>query len=86
MKYKEDLVNHPKHYTQFPMEVIDMMIKIWGEEKVANYCEINAFKYRMRAGIKSLEIEKIKEDYNKEVWYLNKAKKLRQEPKLPFND
>ena len=73
-----DKVNHPKHYNDYPLEVIDMMIKIWGKAKVADYCEINAFKYRMRVGVKSLDLAKIQEDYDKEKWYLNKAKELRQ--------
>lgn len=77
-----DNVNHPKHYTQFPLEVIDMMIKIWGKERVADYCEINAFKYRMRAGVKYLDLAKIQEDYDKEKWYLNKSKELRQNAQL----
>lgn len=81
-----DSVNHPKHYTQFPLEVIDMMIKIWGKERVADYCEINAFKYRMRAGIKSLDLANIQEDYDKEKWYLNKSKELRQNAQLNISE
>ena len=66
-------VNHPEHYNAYPREVIDMMIDIWGKEKVAVFCEINAFKYRMRAGLK----DDIHEDLSKELWYLTKAKELR---------
>jgi hypothetical protein len=72
----EDNVNHPKHYTMYPIEVIDMMVNIWGTKKVANYCFINAFKYRMRAGIKNNNID---EDLAKEKWYLKKAWELRKE-------
>ena len=75
-----DTVNHPKHYTQFPIEVIDMMIKIWGKDKVADYCEINAFKYQMRLTYKN----NTEEDAKKRDWYLNKAKELRQNLELPF--
>ena len=67
-----DSVNHPKHYTQFPLEVIDMMIKIWGKEAVAQYCTINAFKYQMRLTYKNSTVE----DAGKRDWYLNKAKDL----------
>lgn len=67
-----DNVNHPKHYTQFPIEVIDMMIKIWGKKKVADYCVINAFKYQQRLTYKN----NTEEDAAKRDWYLNKAKEL----------
>ena len=67
-----DNVNHPPHYNQYNKEVIDMMIDIWGKEKVSIFCEINAFKYRMRIGHK----DNIKQDLNKEQWYLDKASEL----------
>lgn len=69
---KEDVVNHPKHYKKYPVETIDMMEAIWGKEKVAIYCLLNAFKYRMRMGMK----DDIKQDMAKEEWYLNKYKEL----------
>ena len=67
-----DPVNHPSHYTQYPLEVIEMMVRIWGKEKVATFCEINAFKYRMRAGHK----DNVEQDLGKEAWYLGKAREL----------
>jgi len=70
-------VNHPTHYNQYPIEVIDMMIKIWGKEKTIDFCIMNAFKYRMRFFLKGDDTAK--EDYNKEQWYLNKAEELRLE-------
>ena len=69
-----DNVNHPSHYAQYPLEVIEMMVRIWGKEKVATFCEINAFKYRMRAGHK----DNVGQDLGKEAWYLEKAKELRE--------
>lgn len=77
---KVELVNHPAHYTQYPVEVIDMMVAIWGSEKVAEYCTLNAFKYRMRAGHKG----DVEQDLAKESWYLNKARCLLAEstPKI----
>ena len=69
-----DPVNHPSHYTRYPLEVIEMMVRIWGKEKVATFCEINAFKYRMRAGHK----DNVGQDLGKEAWYLEKAKELRE--------
>lgn len=70
----QDNINHPKHYTQYSMEVIDMMIQIWGVDATVQYCEMNAFKYRMRMGVKNTPIM---EDLGKEQWYLNRAKLLR---------
>lgn len=67
-----DNVNHPVHYNQYPIEIIDMMIIMFGKEATFNFCLLNAFKYRMRAGNK----QNLKEDLAKEQWYLNKAKKL----------
>ena len=67
-------VNHPKHYNQYPIEVIDMMISIWGKEKTIDFCLMNAFKYRMRLGHKG----DVKQDMAKEQWYLNKAAELKK--------
>ena len=70
-------VEHPSHYNTYPMETIDMMVDIWGKDKVADWCEITAFKYRMRMGTKP--DNSIEQDLKKEQWYLNKAKELRNE-------
>jgi len=69
----EEKVNHPKHYNQYPIEVIDMMVAIWGKEKTIDFCLMNAFKYRMRLGHK----DDIKQDLAKEQWYLDKAQELK---------
>lgn len=68
-------VNHPNHYNNYDVEVIDMMERIWGPEKTAIFCELNAFKYRMRMGTKPTS--PISEDLEKEIWYLNKMKALK---------
>lgn len=68
-------VNHPNHYNTYDVEVIDMMERIWGPEKTAIFCELNAFKYRMRMGTKPTS--PVTEDLEKEVWYLNKMKELK---------
>lgn len=65
-------VNHPTHYNQYPIETIDMMVAIWGIEKAITFCIMNAFKYRMRLGLK----DAIEQDLAKEQWYLQKAKEL----------
>ena len=68
---------HPSHYKKNgDIETIDMMIRIWGEERVADYCEINAFKYRMRMGHKPNQT--VMQEYKKAKWYEDKAKELRK--------
>ena len=68
----KEMVNHPSHYNQYPKETIDMMVDIFGKYAVRQWCVMTAFKYRMRMGLK----DDIEQDFNKEQWYLNKAKEL----------
>jgi hypothetical protein len=68
-------VNHPSHYNTFSKEVIDMMVDIWGIKNTIIFCEMNAFKYRMRIGDKP--DQPIEQDVNKSKWYINKAKELK---------
>ena len=72
---KYEMVNHPTHYNQYGKEVIEMMVDIWGSETVAMWCELNAFKYRMRMGTKP--DNSIEQYLKKEKWYLDKANELR---------
>ena len=62
---KNDNVNHPSHYTDGKIEVIDFI-----EDKKLNYHRGNVVKYVLRAGKKdpSKEIE----DLKKAQWYLNR--------------
>ena len=69
-----EMVDHPQHYNNYEYEVIDMMRKIYGDEKTAIFCELNAFKYRMRMGTKPTS--PIQEDLKKEQWYLKKKKEI----------
>lgn len=46
------MVKHPNHYNVYDVEVLDMMAAIWGNEAVALWCKMTAFKYRMRMGYK----------------------------------
>ena len=78
---KYEYVNHPSHYNKYSMEVIDMMVKIWGPENTATFCEMNAYKYRMRLGEKPEN--PIEQDLKKEKWYLDKAKQIRKDFNLP---
>ena len=66
---------NPDHYKRGGKEVIEMMVDIWGAEAVATHCEITAFKYRMRLGLKPGQ--PIEQDYEKAFWYESKAKELR---------
>ena len=67
-------VNHPQHYNNYDVEVIEMMEKVFGREATATFCKLNAFKYRMRAGTKPNQ--SAEKDLNKEQWYLDKMKDL----------
>ena len=71
-----EMVNHPTHYNQYDIEVIDMIIRIWGPEAAAQWCDITAFKYRMRMGTKPDNSKE--QDIKKEQWYLNKSKEIRE--------
>tara|TARA_S200002703_G_scaffold130901_1_gene118231 strand:- start:20 stop:274 length:255 start_codon:yes stop_codon:yes gene_type:complete len=70
---KYDFIN-PDHYKKGSKEVWKMMIDIWGKKKFRAYCEMNAFKYRMRLGEKPSQ--PIERDLEKAKWYENKAKEL----------
>lgn len=71
---KYDFVESPKHYNTGTTEVWKMMLKIWGKEKFIAFCEMNAFKYRMRLGAKPNE--SLEQDLKKAKWYENKAKEV----------
>ena len=73
----KEQVNHPDHYNSYPIEVIDMMISIWGIKHTIQFCYMNAFKYRMRIGLK----DDTKRDLKKEKWYISKAKELEKKIK-----
>jgi len=47
-----DAVNHPSHYTAFPVEVIEIIKAALGPDGFRAYCFGNEIKYRMRAGLK----------------------------------
>ena len=62
---KNDNVNHPSHYTDGKIEVIDFI-----EDKCLNFHRGNAVKYIARAGKKNPEKEV--EDLKKAAWYINR--------------
>lgn len=68
-----EAVNHPKHYgREGAMECIDEMVMVFGAEATMNFCLLNAWKYRYRAGAKGGY-----EDLRKSDWYLAKYKELK---------
>ena len=70
---KNDVVNHPSHYTDGNIEVIDFI-----EDKGLGFCLGNAIKYISRAGKKYPDKEI--EDLEKAVWYINRRiKELKKE-------
>ena len=74
---------NPTHYRQRSMEVIDMMRAIYGDEAVAAHCDITAFKYRMRVGLKAGQ--PVEQDVGKALWYERMAAHLRgrgEDPRL----
>jgi hypothetical protein len=66
-KYEE--VNHPQHYNNYDVEVVEMMRRIWGDDEVKIWAKLNAFKYRMRMGTKPNT--PIETDFKKEQYCLN---------------
>lgn len=69
-----EMVNHPNHYNSYSLETIEMMRRIWGDEATAQWCEMTAFKYRMRVGLKP--DNSIEQDLAKEQWYITKSNEL----------
>lgn len=76
-KKQKEMVNHPSHYKNGKYEAIDIMIDVFGKDKVADFCELNAFKYLWRADNKGTDIQ----DKKKAIWYLNKYIELKEKIK-----
>lgn len=55
------IVDHPSHYTQFPVEVIEITERL-------NFCLGNVVKYVCRADFKGRPLE----DLKKAAWYLQR--------------
>ena len=71
-KVENTRVNHPSHYNQGEIEVIDYI-----EDQNLGFCLGNAVKYISRAGYKQDyqiqdQKEKTIEDINKAIWYLER--------------
>ena len=63
-----DMANRPAHYTDSGIECIDAMVAVFGEQRVREYAEISAFKYKWRAGKKGNEADALL-DKAKDIWY-----------------
>ena len=50
------------------------MLDIFGKDKTAAFCELNAFKYLWRANNKGTDIQ----DKKKAEWYINKYIELKE--------
>lgn len=68
-----------KHYSDQRINVIHMLETIWGTEATMTFCEMNAFKYRMRIGKKDdpkLELTKISWYEKMALFLFNKGQKV----------
>ena len=68
-------VKKPSRYNQYEIETIEMMKRIFGLEEVIKFCEMTAFKYRMRLGHK----DDVKLELAKEKEYLEMAERFKNE-------
>lgn len=62
MSSNYDQKGNATHYSDNRINMIRMLEQIWGTEVTMKFCEMNAFKYRMRLGKKDdpkLELVKI---------------------------
>lgn len=67
----KEMVNHPQHYNKGQYECIEVMRDIFGDEEVAIWCKLNAFKYAWRQDNKDglQDVEKL-------IWYSKKYLEL----------
>ena len=52
---KEDVVKEPQHYKHGSFEAIDEMLIAFGPQATAQFCVMNAWKYRNRAPFKGTD-------------------------------
>ena len=68
----QEMVDHPAHYNTGKREVIEEMRLIFGDEAVAAFCKLNAYKYMRRADHKGHK----EEDLKKAEWYMDYLEKM----------
>ena len=66
---KDDVINHPNHYTAYSREVIDTMQGDMTPEEFTGYLKGNIIKYISRYQGKNGV-----EDLNKAIWYVTKLR------------
>jgi hypothetical protein len=71
----QDMVNHPNHYNQGKRETIEEMRLMFGDQAVADFCRLSAYKYMRRADYKG----KKEEDLAKAEWYMDYLDKMERE-------
>ena len=71
-------IKSPEHYKTHEFECIDEMLLAFGEEAVLNFCILNVWKYRYRAGSKG----DAEEDLKKADEYLKFVYQLKQMPRF----
>jgi len=65
---REENVYSPSHYTHATgAECIDIMIQLYGKQRVEEWAEITSFKYQWRNGSK--EGNSSEQDKMKSIWY-----------------
>lgn len=78
---EHDNVNHPKHYEgHCSIECIDNMRLIFGNQRVTDYCIVNAYKYLSRYKYKNGY-----EDLKKAKWYLDEVEVLKLTMETDFD-
>ena len=65
----------PSYYNDRDIEPWEMMVKIWGNDAFVTFCELNAFKYRMRIGNKPGQ--SAEKELGKIKWYEDKIKEIK---------
>lgn len=70
-----EMVNHPNHYNQGKRETIEEMRLMFGDQAVADFCRLSAYKYMRRADYKG----KKEEDLAKAEWYMDYLDKMERE-------
>jgi len=65
---KNDIVNHPSHYTSGKVECIDCIESAMTPEQFTGFLKGNVMKYIFRCGKKDSELQELK----KAEWYLKK--------------
>jgi hypothetical protein len=64
---REEQVEHPDHYTEGGIEVIDYLRAKLTREELRGFLRGNCLKYLSRAGLKGDALT----DYRKAAWYLD---------------